>query len=114
MSFRVSVMSAMLIASVWLATPVWAAPFFFTTGNADGKLGALSRRPSSGKIETEAADDFLLKETTVISHATITGLINAPAENINNVEVEVYHVFPVDSVNPPSGNVLSRVNSPSD
>ena len=34
--------------------------------------------------------------------------------NIGNVEVELYHVFPLDSVNPPSGHVLSRVNSPAD
>jgi hypothetical protein len=114
MRFRVSVLPAMLSAAIWLATPAWAAPFFFTTGNADGKVGSLSRRPSPGKIETETADDFALNQTTVISHATITGLINVPVENINNVEVEVYHVFPVDSVNPPSGHVPSRMNSPSD
>jgi hypothetical protein len=41
-------------------------------------------------------------------------LINAPVANITNVEVELYHVFPLDSINPPSGHVLSRANSPSD
>jgi len=103
----------MIIAGVWLVTPAWAGPFFFTTGNADGRLGALSRGESPGKLETETADDFILTETTVIKGATITGLVNAPA-NITNVEVELYHVFPLDSVNPPSGHVLSRVNSPAD
>jgi hypothetical protein len=34
--------------------------------------------------------------------------------NISNVEVELYHVFPLDSVNPPSGRVFSRTNSPAD
>ena len=43
-----------------------------------------------------------------------TGLINAPVSNITNVELELYNVFPLDSVSPPSGRVLSRVNSPSD
>jgi len=103
----------MITAGVWLVTPAWASPFFFTTGNADGRLGALSRSESPGKLETETADDFILTETTVIKGATITGLVNAPA-NITNVEVELYHVFPLDSVNPPSGHVLSRVNSPAD
>jgi hypothetical protein len=86
------------------------------TGNPDGKLGALSRRPSANKLETETADDFVLKQTTVISGATITGLLSpaTPLENITNVEVEIYHVFPEDSVDPPSGNVPSRANSPGD
>jgi hypothetical protein len=104
----------MITAGVWLATPALAGTFFFTTGNADGRLGALSRSESSGKLETETADDFILTETTVINGATITGLINAHLANIGNVEVELYHVFPLDSVNPPSGHVLSRVNSPAD
>jgi len=76
--------------------------FIVSTGNTDGRLGALSRRPSTGKVETETADDFVLNQTTVISGATITGLI-CPATsltNITNVEVEFYHVFPRDSANP--------------
>jgi hypothetical protein len=89
--------------------------FFVSTGNTDGKLGALSRRPSTDKKETETADDFDLKKTTVITGATITGMIvpATPLANIADVEVEMYHVFPLDSV-APSGNVPSRLNSPSD
>ena len=37
-----------------------------------------------------------------------------PLANIGNVEIEVYHVFPKDSVDPPSGSVPTRVNSPAD
>jgi hypothetical protein len=92
--------------------------FTVSTGNPDSKLGALSRRPSTGKLETETADDFFLNQTTVISGATITGLISpaTPLANIANVEVEIYHVFPLDSANhdPLAGNVPSRTNSPSD
>jgi hypothetical protein len=86
------------------------------TGSPDGKLGALSRRPSANKLETETADDFVLKQTTVLSGATVIGLISpaAPLDNITNVEVELYHLFPEDSVDPPSGNVPSRANSPGD
>src|SRR5580765_3379659 len=113
MRLRASLVSAMITAGL-LTTPAWADPFFFTTGAADGRLGALSRSESPGKVETETADDFTLTETTVINGATITGLINAPLANITNVEVELYHKFPLDSVNPPSGRVLSRVNSPAD
>jgi len=104
-----------MAASIGLATSASAASFFFTNGNPDGRLGALSRSESAGKIETETADDFILAQPTVINGATITGLlVNAPVARIANVEVEVYHVFPLDSIDPPSGRVLSRVNSPGD
>ena len=89
-----------------------------STGNPDGKLGALSRRPSADKLETETADDFILNQTTVISGATIIGLISpaTPLANITNVEVELYHRFPLDSANPDplAGKVPTRTNSPSD
>ena len=85
------------------------------TGNPDGKVGALSRRPSASKLETETADDFVLKQTTVLTGASIKGLITPamPLANIANVEVELYHVFPLDSANadPLAGNVPSRTNS---
>jgi hypothetical protein len=116
MTFLKSLVMTTAIAAVWLAPPAKADPFFFSTGNADGRLGALSQPPSAGKLETETADDFILTETTTISQATIVGLIpsGTPLGNISNVEIEVYHVFPKDSVEPPSGNVPSRVNSPAD
>src|SRR5713101_1163821 len=102
--------------AVWLATSAYAAAFSFSTGNPDGRLGALSRPPSAGELETVTADDFILTDTTVITGATISGLLTSGATpaDIGNVEVEVYHVFDADSVDPPSGNVPSRVNSPSD
>jgi hypothetical protein len=115
MRLRTSLAAATLAFGLYLATPAWAATFFFSAGNPDGRLGALSRRPGIG-LETETADDFILTQTTVIDRATITGLIPAgtPLSSISNVEVELYHVFPLDSANPPSGNVPTRVNSPAD
>src|SRR5215471_17294243 len=107
---------ARLAFGMWFATSLWAATFSFTTGNPDGLMGAASRRASPGKLETETADDFTLDQTTVISRAIIVGL--APSgtqpQNIREVEVEVYHIFPLDSAVPPSGKVPSRANSPSD
>src|SRR5713101_6725376 len=102
--------------AVWLATSAYAAAFSFSTGNPDGRLGALSRPPSAGELETVTADDFILTDTTVITGATISGLLTSGATpaDIGNVEVEVYHVFPADSVDPPSVNVPTRANSPSD
>jgi PEP-CTERM motif len=91
-------------------------PFFFSTGNPDGKIATLSRTASPGKLETETADDFVTTHATDIDSATFTGLIvgGATLANVTDVEIELYHVFPVDSVNPPDGRVNTRVNSPSD
>jgi hypothetical protein len=99
-----------------VSATAFAAPFFFNTGNPDGLIGTASRPASAGKIEIETADDFVLTQATSITQATITGLIpvGTALSNISNVEVEIYHVFPADSTNPPSGNVLTRVNSPAD
>jgi hypothetical protein len=109
-----AIATAVLFATGAGVSPAWADTFFFTTGDADGRLGAFSGE-SPGKPETETADDFILTTTTVISGATITGLINAPRANIANVEVEVYHVFGQDPQDkPPSGKVPARTNSPSD
>src|SRR6202022_3766953 len=69
-----------------------------------------------GKIEIESADDFTLTGSTAINSATFTGLLTGGATpaNVGEVRVEIYPVFPKDSVNPPSGNVPTRANSPSD
>jgi hypothetical protein len=98
--------------------------FSFSTGSPDGKLGALSRPASSLDVETETADDFVLTQATVISGATIHGLIPTGfgVSSVARVEVEIYHVFKLDSdVNRTSGEptfstdkVPTRVNSPAD
>jgi hypothetical protein len=102
-----------------------AGDFFFSTGNPDGRLGALTQPANSG-IQTEAADDFVLTEATVIKRATITGIIRPLGTlltNITQVETEVYHVFPLDSdltrcldnvVMCSTVNVPTRMNSPAD
>jgi hypothetical protein len=40
--------------------------------------------------------------------------LGASLSTISDVEIEIYNVFPTGSANPPSGNVPTRVNSPSD
>jgi len=119
--------AAAVALTACLVTPSWADTFVFETGSPTNqlKLGAVSRRPSLGKTETETADDFPLQETTVITGAKIFGLIplETPRENIRDVEVEVYQIFSKDNsdVNRTSGppnfstqNVPTRVNSPAD
>jgi hypothetical protein len=95
------------------AAPALAEPFFFSTGSPDGLIGMATRPTSSGKSEIEAADDFILTQTTSINHLTFTGLVPDEA-NVAGVTVEIYRVFPKDSTVPPSANVPTRNNSPSD
>jgi len=94
--------------------PAAADAFMFSTGSPDGRIATLSRpNLGPGLIETETADDFILSQQTSLTQATFTGLIPAGA-SVTRVEIEFYHVFPTDSAFPPSGNVISRTNSPAD
>ena len=106
---------ALLFASGFV-TPAIATPFFFSNGNVNGQMAVASRPNSAGKIEIEAADDFVIASQTQITNATFTGLITSgvAAPTVGEIVVEIYRVFPKDSTNPPSGNVPTRVNSPSD
>ena len=109
----VAALSVGLVAGV----PAAADPFFFfSTGSPDGKLGSLSRPASPEGIETETADDFVLTDATVISRAIVHGLIASGLDvsDIQQVEVEVYHVFPKDSDTTRTPAVVTRVNSPAD
>ena len=91
-------------------------PFNVSTGNPDGLIATGSRPSSASKIEIETGDDFVLTNSTRITQATFTGLLtgDATAANLGNVRAKIYWVFPKDSADPPSGNVPTRVNSPSD
>src|SRR5438445_7501496 len=106
-------LSSVLAAGLAVAPlPASASSFFFSTGNPNGLLGALSRPSTGGVLETETADDFVLTSQTQLTSATFTGLITGPGQ-IGDVGVEIYRVFPQDSgVGTPQ--VPTRVNSPSD
>jgi len=91
-------------------------PFNFSSGSPDGLIGMASRPQSPGVVEIEAADDFIATGDTTVNHATFIGLLPSGASllDVTQLNVEMYRVFPLDSVNPPSGNAPTRVNSPSD
>jgi hypothetical protein len=105
-----------VLALLTLLPRASASSFFFSTGSPDALIGTLSRPASTGLVQTETADDFILSQCVVISQATFTGLLTSGASlaSINNVEVEVYHVFPADSDANRTINVPTRANSPSD
>jgi PEP-CTERM motif-containing protein len=97
---------------IGLASPALAAGFVFSTGDPDGKIATAS----GGSGEPESADDFVLASKTHLTSGSFTGLLvpSTAIPTVTNVSVEIYRVFPLDSASPPSGNVPTRVNSPSD
>lgn len=80
---------------------------------ATGAMATASTPDGNGFIEHESADDFLLTSPQAITSATFTGLVPTGA-SIQQVVLEIYRVFPLDSTTPPSGHVPTRTNSPSD
>jgi hypothetical protein len=121
-SFHSSLLTAAL--AVLAASSAQADPFSFSTGTPDGLIATASRPGTPGKTEIEAADDFVLGQTTTITGATFTGLLTAggAVPSIGQVVIEIYRVFPLDSnvgrtFGPPTFStpqVPTRVNSPSD
>lgn len=109
-------LAATVLCAFALTASANASDFFFSTGNPDGLMASASQPASTGKLETETADDFILTQTTRLDSATFTGLLplGVSLSSVTQVEIEFYRVFPADSAFPPSGNVPSRVNSPSD
>jgi len=109
-------LASALILTALCSFNAHAEPFSFSTGNPDFKIATGAQPASAGKLEVESADDFILSQTTQLNHATFTGLLTGDAglSDIKSVAVEIYRVFSKDSVNPPSGHVPTRVNSPSD
>jgi hypothetical protein len=92
------------------------AAFSFSTGAPDGLMATASRPPVPGKLEIEAADDFILSQETSITQATVTGLLPktfTPAD-IRSLDVEIYRVFPNDSDSNRIPRVPTRTNSPAD
>jgi hypothetical protein len=87
-------------------------PFFFSTGNPDGRMATASRPANGAAFEIESADDFVLNTETQITSATFTGLVPSGA-TVNQVVVEIYRVFPKDSNTARTINVPTRTNSPS-
>ncbi len=113
--FHRRAIQAIALAATFIMTVgiSYAGPFFFSTGNPDGLIATASRPDSAGKFEIESADDFVLTGATTLTSATFVGLL-AGGATVGEIRVEIYRVFPEDSTVPPSGQVVTRVNSPSD
>jgi len=110
-------MKGLAVVALLLASAAHAQQtVIFSTGNPDGRVGMASRPASAFASAREAADDFLLLQQTSITSATFVGLLpsGSNAADISGVTIGIYRIFPLDSDAPPSGNVPTRANSPSD
>ena len=99
----------LVAASFSLAAQAWGAAFNFSTGNPDGKLAAAARVEGHGLIEVETGDDFITTaDQTILTGASFFGLVPSTQPAVEQVVVEIYRVFPLDSEDPPSGRVPTR------
>jgi hypothetical protein len=107
---------ALLAPALSFALDAHAAPFLFSTGAPDSRIATATRPETAGKFEIESADDFIAANPVTLTGATFTGLLanGATLADIGQVRIEIYRVFPLDSQDPPSGNVPTRMNSPAD
>jgi hypothetical protein len=109
------VIRSSLIYCAIFCLPAVAGSFTYSNLTPDGRIATLSIPAGNGHIETETADDFIISVPTLLTNASIIGLLpnGAPLSSISSLQVDLYNIFPLDS-NPASGNVPTRANSPSD
>jgi len=88
----------------------------FSTGGPDFRIGVATRSERENAVEIEAADDFVLAGDTRITGAKIVGLLPAGAAlgDVQQVTVQIYRLFPLDSNTARPVTVPTRTNSPSD
>jgi hypothetical protein len=88
------------------------------TGNPNNQMAVASRPDAAGLFEIEAADDFIVNTGggAVITNGTFTGLLTGSVAipTVQNIIIEIYRVFPLDSNTVRLPNVPTRANSPSD
>src|SRR4029453_14009858 len=101
---------ALVAAALLMAGTANATPFSFSTNGPDGKMATASRPENGSQFEIESADDFIAHTAVRINSATFTGLVPSGA-SVQNVVVEIYRVFPLDSTAPPPGHERTGTNS---
>src|SRR5262245_55576658 len=91
-----------LVGFVWcgatfaVASPAAASSILFSNLTVVNSMAAASRPGAAGKIEIEAADDFILSTPATITSASFIGLVPA-GFSVNDLNLEIYRIFPTDS-----------------
>src|SRR4051812_30134262 len=106
---------ALILAAAGLAGAPGAAraqSLVFSTNEPDLRMGSAARVETANDVEIETADDFLLSGDTRLTGATILGLLPAGAAitDVQQVVVEIYRVFPLDSNTERTPHVPTRTN----
>jgi hypothetical protein len=116
MGFRRITIAAVAVCCIALLSQSAAASsiIFSNLGVTNGMAAGSRPEPATGGLEIEAADDFILGAAASITSARFIGLVPV-GFNVNDLNLEIYRVFPNDSTDPPNPiRVPTRVNSPSD
>jgi hypothetical protein len=105
---------ALLCGLSWMTPADGATVYNNLTPN--NQMAIASRPGSTGSFEIEAADDFILSSSSLITSASFVGLVvgGATSPSIADMVLEMYRVFPLDSDPTRTPNVPTRTNSPSD
>ena len=105
---------ALLCGLAWMTPADGATVYNNLTPN--NQMAIASRPGSTGSFEIEAADDFNLSSSSLITSASFVGLVvgGATSPSITDMVLEMYRVFPLDSDPTRTPNVPTRTNSPSD
>ncbi len=107
---------ASMVAAAGLTCAAQGQVTFFSTNEPDLKMASAARVETANAVEVETADDFVLTTDTRVTGAKIIGLMPAGATlgDIQQVTVQIYRVFPLDSNTARVPLVPTRTNSPGD
>ena len=102
-----------LCSSFVFSSPAAASSIVYSNLGVTNQMAAASRPEAPGRLEIEAGDDFILNGSVSLTAASFIGLVPA-GFNINDLNLEIYRVFPADSNSSRVPQVPTRTNSPSD
>jgi len=102
-----------LCSALAFSSPAAASSIVFSNLGVTNQMAAASRTESGGAMEIEAADDFILNGSFSITSASFIGLVPL-GFHVNDLNLEIYRVFPADSDMNRVPQVPTRANSPSD
>ena len=93
----ICLVACVLVCSI--ASPALGATIYNNL-TPNNMMGIATRPDSPGAFEIEGADDFFLNSQTLITSATIVGLVvpgGVGSPSISDIVAEMYRIFPLSS-----------------
>jgi PEP-CTERM motif len=104
----------LIVVTLWPSGAA-ASSILYSNLAVTNQVATGSRPGQPGIAEIESADDFVLNGNASITGVSFIGLVpSLSAVNLQQLAIEFYRVFPLDSNTVRTPNVTTRVNSPSD